>query len=74
MTERPPRCRLCARLLADPASVARGAGPTCHRKLSGHTAPRVHIPQRTDTQNDIPGQLAIPIQDTLPTPTSSHAN
>ncbi|MEU9333175.1 DUF6011 domain-containing protein [Streptomyces sp. NPDC048290] len=63
--ETPVRCP-CGRLLHDPASRARGVGPVCFRRLSGHTAPRIHIPAPNMASPHIPGQLAIPIQPRLP--------
>ncbi|MEV8474879.1 DUF6011 domain-containing protein [Streptomyces sp. NPDC051173] len=35
------RCGLCGRLLADPASRARGLGPVCFRRSRGRTGHRV---------------------------------
>jgi hypothetical protein len=52
----PARC-LCGRLLADPASRARGLGPVYFRRLRGHTAPS----PRAAPEPEIPGQLAIPV-------------
>ncbi|WP_263165438.1 DUF6011 domain-containing protein [Streptomyces sp. SCSIO ZS0520] len=59
-----PRCGLCGRVLADPASRARGYGPRCARRLTPPPR-RATIPApRTD---GVPGQTELPLVDLQPT-------
>lgn len=57
----PVRCP-CGRLLRDPASVVRGVGPVCAKRLSGRTEPRTPLPAPILTPAPhIPGQTALPL-------------
>ncbi|MFD9564412.1 DUF6011 domain-containing protein [Streptomyces sp. NPDC059994] len=56
-----PRCGSCGRLLRDPASVARGAGPRCFRAAGGRTAPRLRTPAAAPPPVD--GQTELPAPD-----------
>lgn len=61
------RC-LCGRLLTDPASRARGLGPTCFRRLHGHTAPRrTPTTPPTTPAPVIDGQTELPLREHQPT-------
>ncbi|MEU1078187.1 DUF6011 domain-containing protein [Streptomyces sp. NPDC005878] len=61
-----PRCADCGRRLRDPASIARGRGPTCYRAAGGQPDPRPdHFPAPAPSHH-IPGQTEIPIPDQQP--------
>ncbi|WP_424863077.1 DUF6011 domain-containing protein [Streptomyces sp. MMS24-I29] len=66
-----PTCRVCGRRLADPASRARGIGPTCARATGAHTRPHLltsthHLPTpRPD--HHIDGQTELPLIHHQPT-------
>ncbi|MFD8771374.1 DUF6011 domain-containing protein [Streptomyces sp. NPDC059916] len=63
-----PRCAACGRLLADPASKARGLGPHCARRLGGRRAARASPAAPTTAPvPHIPGQTALPLQPFQPT-------
>lgn len=59
------RCALCGRLLADPASRARGLGPVCFRRSGGRPGPRALRPRPPGAPGvpvpEIPGQAELPL-------------
>lgn len=55
---------VCGRLLRDPASIARGLGPVCNRRLNG---PPVVVRAPATDQKPIPGQTELPLQPMQPT-------
>lgn len=72
MSEAPPLCALCGRLLRDPASRARGFGPVCWRRAQPRVRPPAHWRPRyrgrrvvivpgPDTWPTVPGQTELPL-------------
>ncbi|MEU3220002.1 DUF6011 domain-containing protein [Streptomyces sp. NPDC006971] len=59
-----PKCRVCGRRLADPASWARGIGPVCARASDGR--PRPHIPT-PPPDHHVDGQTELPLVHHQPT-------
>nr|WP_187279177.1 DUF6011 domain-containing protein [Streptomyces lavendulae] len=57
-----PRCT-CGRPLRDPASIARGLGPVCARRLTGRPA-RIRVTRNPDLPA---GQTELPLQPMQPT-------
>lgn len=56
-TPRPVKCRACPKTLTDPASIARGFGPCCAKKLGliPERRPR-GVSVRTRAGGDVEGQ------------------